>query len=219
MKRLHEALDISVITSRDLPVYPGDPPLEVREHSTPGVGHSIVVGEWKLTAHTGTHLDTPRHFYPRGKCITDYPIETFEFSALVVDAVDLRMSHRHIDRPFLEQASSGFLGVDAVLFKTHRGELWESGEYDPGFTAMTPEGAEWLVRVPGIRLVGIDYLSIDPHDADPYSAHLTLLALDILILECIDLSRVPVGRYDLICVPVAWGSSEAAPCRALLMAR
>lgn len=216
MKRLHEAIDISVVTSPELPVYPGDPPTRHRELSTPGQGHQIIVGEWQLTSHSGTHIDTPRHFYPRGRCITDYPADFFEFTVAVVDAVDLRMSERQIDPAFLEEASKNFLGVDAVLFRTHRGELWESDEYDPKYTALTPEAAEWLVRVPGLRLVGIDYLSIDPHGADPYSAHLTFLATGILILECIDLSRVPGGRYDLLCVPVSWGASEAAPCRALL---
>ncbi|MCC5876658.1 MAG: cyclase family protein [Candidatus Sumerlaeia bacterium] len=216
MKRLHEAIDISVVTSPELPVYPGDPPIRHQESATSGQGHHIVVGNWHMTSHTGTHIDTPRHFYPKGRCITDYPPSFFEFTVAVVDAVDLRMSERHIDVPFLEEASNHFLGVDAVLFKTHRGELWEQEKYDPKFTALTSRAAEWIVRVPGLRLVGIDYLSIDPHGADPYSAHLTLLATGILILECVNLSNIPAGRYDLVCVPVCWGASEAAPCRALL---
>ncbi len=43
--------------------------------------------------------------------------------------------------------------------------------FDPSYTAMTADGAEWLVRHTGVRLVGIDALSVaafadlvGPHD-------------------------------------------------------
>ena len=46
--------------------------------------------------------------------------------------------------------------------------------FDPSYTAVTKDGAEWIVKRGDIRLVGIDYISV-AHYADLTGPHVALL--------------------------------------------
>ena len=46
--------------------------------------------------------------------------------------------------------------------------------FDPSYTAVTKDGAEWIVKRGDIRLVGIDYISI-AHYKDLKGPHVALL--------------------------------------------
>ena len=46
--------------------------------------------------------------------------------------------------------------------------------FDPSYTAVTKDGAEWIVKRGDIRLVGIDYISI-AHYEDLKGPHVALL--------------------------------------------
>ena len=54
--------------------------------------------------------------------------------------------------------------------------------FEPTYTAVTKDGAEWIVAHPNIRLVGIDYLSI-AHYADLIGPHIVLLS-EVRIYFC-----------------------------------
>lgn len=210
-------IDISVPVSPNLPVYPGDPPVAHRALLPPSKDNELTLSQWTMTPHAGTHVDFPRHFFPEGRCSDDFDADYFQFDALVVDALELQGTGRHIDAGFLDSLRDKPDGVEAVLFRTHRGELWTSRAYNQAYTAIGGGGAEWLARNPRLKLVGVDYLSVDPHDADPMAAHLCFLGKGILILEGANLGAVDAGRYRLHCPPIRLARSEAAPCRAFLL--
>ena len=46
--------------------------------------------------------------------------------------------------------------------------------FEPGYTAVTKDGAEWIVKRGDIRLVGLDYMSIAIYD-DLTGPHVALL--------------------------------------------
>ena len=46
--------------------------------------------------------------------------------------------------------------------------------FEPSYTAITKDGAEWIVQQGSIKLVGIDYLSV-AHYADLIGPHVALL--------------------------------------------
>lgn len=80
-------------------------------------------------------------------------------------------------------------------------------KFEPTYTAVTKDGAEWIVAHPNIRLVGIDYLSI-AHYADLIGPHLVLL------------SEVRKYFYDILCwsailVPLWLFSCGGADCPVL----
>ena len=217
MKRLNCAIDISIETFPGMVVYPGECPTENTLHFVPGPGQPITCSHWSLTAHAGTHLDAPKHFVPDGRSITDYQPDFFEFRTAVLDATALRAEKRHADAPFLQRDPRLYEGCDAVLFKTHHGELWKKPYFDQEHTAIAHDAADLLVRRGNVRLLGIDYFSVEPWGEDPLRTHVALLGNGIFILEGIDLSRVKPGIYDLLCLPAKWRASEAAPCRAILI--
>ena len=53
--------------------------------------------------------------------------------------------------------------------------------FEPGYTAVTKDGAEWIVKRGDIRLVGLDYMSIAIYD-DLTGPHVALL-IDVRALS------------------------------------
>ncbi len=216
-KRLAGAIDITVETFPGMVVYPGECETQKEFHFTPAPGQPITCTHWSLTAHAGTHLDAPRHFDPRGRAIAEYPPDFFEFRAAVLDATALRAQRRHADAAFIESKRALLDGCDAVLVKTHHGELWRAPAFDEGHTAIAHDAAALLAREGRFRLVGIDYFSVEPWGVEVFDTHLSFLLNGIFILEGLDLSRIGEGAYTLICLPAKWRDAEAAPTRALLI--
>jgi len=105
-----------------------------------------------------------------------------------------------------------------LLIKTSNSDLWQYGytEFEQDFVHLAPETADWLIRR-NIALVGIDYLSIEAFGAQDYRVHNTLLGAGVIVLEGLDLSRVPPGACELVCLPLRIEGSDAAPARVLII--
>jgi arylformamidase len=69
-----------------------------------------------------------------------------------------------------------------------------------------------------MKLVGIDYLSIERFASPKHETHLALLSHGVVILEGLNLSEVPAGRYELICLPLRLRSylGDGGPARVVL---
>jgi arylformamidase len=106
-----------------------------------------------------------------------------------------------------------------VLFKTRNSAFWNEPkpQFHTDFTYLTVEAAT-LLRDQGAKLVGIDYLSIEKSKSPGHPTHVALLSRGIVILEGLNLSDVPAGRYELICLPLKLRSElgDGAPARAVL---
>ncbi|HSD45231.1 MAG TPA: hypothetical protein VLB87_01365, partial [Pyrinomonadaceae bacterium] len=65
---------------------------------------------------------------------------------------------------------------------------------------------------------GIDYLSIEKFGSKDHEVHRALLSKEVIILEGLNLSDVPAGKYELICLPLRLRSKlgDGAPARAVL---
>jgi len=72
-----------------------------------------------------------------------------------------------------------------------------------------------------VKLVGTDYLSIEKFHSGDHRTHLTLLSNNVVIVEGLNLSAVPAGDYDLICLPlkIAEGAGDGAPARVVLRSK
>ena len=53
-------------------------------------------------------------------------------------------------------------------------KLMTQTAFEPSYTGVTKDGAEWIVKRGDIRLVGIDYLSVAPYE-DLIGPHVVLL--------------------------------------------
>jgi arylformamidase len=64
--------------------------------------------------------------------------------------------------------------------------------------------------------VGIDYLSVGGFKEDGDATHHALLENGVWILEGLNLSSIPPGDYELVCLPMRILQSDGAPARAIL---
>lgn len=205
--------DISISLNDGLVAYPGDPGFQRQILHSPQQGDAYESSSLAVSCHAGTHIDLPAHFIPGGQRMEDHGPERFILPARVVEVSD----------PVSIQPESfrdcGIRAGEAILFKTANSQnrLLEAPVFQPDYVYLSEAGARLCAEI-GLKLAGIDYLSIDRYGSETYGAHHQLLSRDILILEGIDLSRVTVGVYTLICLPLKIASGEASPVRAVLVA-
>ncbi len=204
--------DISVGIHPDMPVWPGDPPLELSRVSAISAGGNANVSRLSCSVHTGTHMDAPLHFVDGAASIESIPLKVLIGRAYVVHLPKTAV----IDAACLEAAEIP-PRTKRVLFRTRNSALWARGEakFQTDFVAIDLSGAEWLVRK-GAQLVGVDYLSVAPYKRGK-GVHETLLKAGVAVVEGLDLSKVSQGRYTLYCLPLKLVGSDGAPARAVLV--
>ena len=211
MKKSMPIFDITVPIRAGMPIYEGDPAVEIAAWSALEKGDSANVSFLHFGAHTGTHVDAPAHFIEGARRVDALPLDVLIGPARVVRVPD---DIEEIDVNFLE--SSDLMGIERVLFHTRNSNFWSEG-FRKDFTHLLPEAAEMLVEM-GIKLVGTDYLSIEKFHSGHHRTHLTLLSHGVVIVEGLNLGAVPAGDYELICLPlkIADGAGDGAPARVIL---
>ena len=205
--------DISLTISPDLPVWPGDPPVELERIESMDEGAQANVSCLNVGVHVGTHVDAPHHFLNDGRTVEQLPLDVLIGLCYVTQLPD---GIEAITAEVLDGTSLP-TNVTRILFGTRNSKLWSGGrtEFQEDFVAVTEDGAEWLVEH-GIQLVGVDYLSVAPY-GDSAPTHTILLQAGIVVIEGLDLSAVPRGFYDLYCLPLKLYGSDGAPARAILI--
>lgn len=203
--------DITVPIRAEMPIYEGDPTVDIQPWSSLQKGDSANVSFLHLGAHTGTHVDAPAHFIAGAQKIDALPLDVLIGRARVVRVPDDRDA---IDVDFI--VSTDFTGVERVLFHTRNSSLWNR-TFRKDFTHLLPDAAQKLVDL-GVKLVGNDYLSIEKFHSGHHRTHLTLLSNSVVIVEGLNLRDVPAGDYELICLPlkIAEGAGDGAPARVVL---
>ena len=205
--------DISLTISPDLPVWPGDPSIELEQVESMDAGAQANVSRLNTGVHVGTHVDAPHHFLNDGRTIEQLSLEVLIGPCYVTQLPD------GVEAITAEALDGMSLPTDAkrILFGTSNSRLWSRGEteFQEDFVAVTGDGAQWLVEH-GIQLVGVDYLSVAPF-SDSVPTHKVLLQAGVIILEGLDLSAVPRGFYDLYCLPLKLFGAEGAPARVILI--
>jgi len=202
--------DITVSISTELPVYPGDPGVQIQRTLSLEAGDVARVSRLSFGTHIGTHVDPPSHFVMDGASLDELPLDVLIGPARVVDVGEAPV----IDTAVLDRADLD--GAARVLFKTRNSRLWqETTEFAKDFVYLEADAAERLVKR-GVRLVGIDYLSIEKFNFEEPTTHLTLLSNHVIIIEGLNLSEVAAGDYELICLPLKIRNGDGGPARVVL---
>lgn len=208
-------IDVTVPVSNALPVWPGDPLVDVEAVSRIATGGLYNVSAARLSFHTGTHVDAPWHVNDTGTRLDDIPIDRWigpcyvveiPPGVVVIDAEDL-------------MAAAIPDGIERLLLRTTNSTYWQTTDHAfvTDFVSLSPAGAQWIVDR-GILLVGIDYLSIEQFNDVTGVTHRTLLTNGVLIVEGLNLARVEPGRYTMICLPLRFVAGDGAPARVVLVA-
>jgi arylformamidase len=78
-------IDVSVPLDAQLPTYPHNTPFSVEPIKRLARGDSSNVSTLHMSAHTGTHVDAPRHFFDEGAGTESLPLELLIGRARVIE--------------------------------------------------------------------------------------------------------------------------------------
>jgi arylformamidase len=202
-------IDVSVPLDAKLPTYPNNTPFTVEPIKRIADGGSSNVSTLHLSAHTGTHVDAPRHFFDAGPGTEALPLDMLLGRARVVEVT----SRKGITA---DDLAAFDLSEDVrVLIKTSNSRLWGSAEFHPDYVGVTESGARHLVEH-GIKVVGVDYLSVEQFHTPGAPAHHVLLGAGVIVIEGLNLRDVEPGVYDLYCLPLPIVGCDGAPARVVL---
>lgn len=207
--------DVTVPISETTPVKPGEARIQVEPVSRIAKGDPANSSRLHLDTQSGTHVDAPFRTMQHGLTVDRLPLdlllgpafvaEVHQLQGNAVDVFDLARLHFPKD-------------TIRLLIKTRNSRLWENGytEYERDHVYLAPQTAQWLVRR-GIQLLGWDYLSVDAYGDKDERAHRTLLEAGVVVVEGLDLSRVPPGSCQLVCLPLKLKDGDGAPARVLII--
>jgi arylformamidase len=202
-------IDVSVPLDASLPTYPNNTPFSLEPMKRVARGESSNVSTLHMSAHGGTHVDAPRHFFDDRPGAEALPLELLIGRARVVEVA----SRGGI-------SAGDFSGLDLtedvrLLIKTHNSRLWGSPEFHTDYVGVTESGARHLVDR-GIKVVGVDYLSVEQFRAPGAPAHHVLLGAGTIVIEGLNLAEVEPGVYEMICLPLRIVGADGAPARVVL---
>lgn len=208
--------DISIPITTVMPVWPGDPPVDLVQVSAIAKGDSANVTRLSMSVHTGTHIDAPKHFFEEGISVDQIPLTKMIGPVLVIEidpqvnVISEQILKSHPNHALLNEAKK-------VLFRTRNSNLWSQfpDSFHQNYVGIDASGARYL-RDFHLDLIGIDYLSVAPFD-ETERPHQVLLSDGCILLEGLDLSGVPGGVYEIICLPLNIPACEGAPARVILV--
>ncbi|MDR0294375.1 MAG: cyclase family protein [Oscillospiraceae bacterium] len=201
-------IDLSHRLDKQIPVYPGDPPLSLEQTKTP---------EWdKYTAyalrtglHAGTHIDMPMHMVEDARFACDYDPALFTGEGLLLDARGedpVRMKPAYRALPLRGRVVLLWTGFDRRFYEP---------DYFTAYPAVEEELARFLLDG-GIKMLGID---APAPDKPPFPVHKLLLGNGVFILENAANLEALCGleRFTVAALPLKI-AAEASLVRAVAMA-
>lgn len=206
---MSKLIDISRLLTPQIAVWPGDSPFQIEPVMKICNGDSVNLTTLTMSAHTGTHIDAPRHFKDNGASIEALDLSKYWGPAQVVtvtkeigplfpndfDHVDLTLAPRLLVR----SCSSG---RDTTIF-------------DDQIVYPSSVLADFLGAA-GIVLYGADGPSMDKTDDVELRGHKALQRNRIAILEGLQLAHVKDGVYDFVALPLNIKNGDGSPVRAVL---
>jgi arylformamidase len=202
-------IDISRRLYPGTAVWPGDSPFTMTQTLSLERGDSVNLTTLTLSAHTGSHVDAPRHFSREGLSIDEVDLRPFWGTAQVV-TVDRK------DGELLPEDLAGYdLSLAPRLLIHSRASHMDQGGFPQAYVFPGPTLAELLGRL-GIILYGTDGPSMDAKHSHELPGHQALWRNGIAILEWLDLSRADDGLYELAALPLRIADGDGSPVRAVL---
>lgn len=202
-------IDVSVPIDANLATYPGYTPFELEASARLADGAPSNLSALRMSVHSGTHVDAPRHLLDDGPGVDALPLEMLCGRTRVVELTTRR-------GVTAEDLAAFDLREDLrLLLKTHNSTFWGDPAFHDDYVGVTENGARYLVDR-GVKVVGVDYLSVDTFNAPGSPAHHILLGAGTIVIEGLNLRDVDPGTYEMFCLPLAIVGADGAPARVVL---
>ncbi len=208
--------DLSVTISEELPVYNGDPKIEIKPHCSIANGSAANVDCVTFGSHTGTHADTPKHFIDVGQTCEDIPLDRFWGPARVLDLRHVLKNRRAVEASDL--IPYNIKPGEIILLNLGNSHLLREKTFRSDYISVSANAAEYLADKK-IKTIGVDCLSIEAGGDILFPVHHTLLGGGITILEGLLFENefVPQDSYILSALPLKLKNGNGSPVRAALM--
>ena len=202
-------IDISVPLSNDTVYWPTDTKIKIDRVNDIKKGDDDNLTYISMCAHTGTHMDAPRHFLKTGTSIDKIPIAATMGKVRIIEIQDTESIK------VKELKSHRIQKGERIIFKTRNSRrIWHNKPFDYDYIYISTEAAEFLAER-NILMVGVDYLSIGGID-NCEEVHKTILKAGIYVIEGLVLFNIEPGNYELLCLPIKIKGADGAPSRALI---
>lgn len=177
-----------------------------------------------ISAHLGTHIDMPFHFYENGQTIEDFPDNFWYFDSPIIVEIDLseKIIYQNLILALERLNKQKLKKCDILIVKTGMGNKRKSPSYwqeNPGFS---PELYAYFKRkMPALRILGFDSISLTgfQHREIGKLAHQAFLNPEapILLIEDMKLDEIVVSEaIDYIIVsPLRIKKCDGLPCTIL----
>lgn len=202
-------IDITLPLGSDIPTYPGNTPFTLEPIKRLADGDSSNVSTIHLSAHAGTHVDAPRHFFDGAAGAEALPLELLIGRTRVVEI----RSRTGIGPD--ELGGINLVEDVRLLIKTSNSLLWDTPVFHPDYVGVTEAGAKHLVDR-GVKVLGVDYLSVEEFKTPGAPAHHILLGGGTIVIEGLNLRDVEPGMYEMFCLPLRVVGADGAPARVVL---
>lgn len=198
--------DISLPLYQGMAVYPNNTEFRARPiHSRTSLSSEITIG-----SHAGTHVDAPKHVFPKGP-----GVDSLKIQSLIGDCRVLDMTKVSKAITVKDLLKAKIKKGERILVKTKNSARGYKN-FRTDYVYLEGDAADYLAKKQ-IILFGIDHLSVKQKGGDDNRPHTSLLKKKIPIFEGLDLSKIKPGKYFFIGLPLRIKDLDGAPARAVLI--
>lgn len=200
----HNVIDLSHEITTDIPLWPGDPPVEFETVATLE-NDGYYLRRFSIGEHSATHMNAPNSFHADGVGIDAYQPKSLVRKAVVVDVRDKVFQNPDYvisiqDILDWEHLHGRIPKGSVVLFYTGWQERWNSPadflnldtEGNLHFPGIGGDTTAFMLDQRQIGGVGIDTHGADPGLDEEYATNSQILARNGIVLECVtNLDKLP----------------------------
>ena len=219
MQKKNKKIYLSYILDINTPTYGNRNRFVVEKKSSILKGDIANDSFIKTTAHIGTHIDMPYHFYEKGQTIENFDIEFFSFEKVLFMSInpiniiinnDLKNILEKIEN---KETFEALIVKTGICHKRKENIFWQKNYgFDPSLADFLRE------KFPNIRLFGFDSISISSYSNRLLgrAAHKSFLnpKQPILLLEDMNLTQLTQDSTieSLIVAPLRISKCDGLPC-------
>ena len=172
------------------------------------VSHNI-----RMSALSGTYLETAGHVIRGAPSLDAYPVETFMLKAVVIRVP--REPGGVVRAGDLESGLRAKADAQALILDANWHRHWGK----PDFVTQSPfldKDAARLIADHHFTIVGADLVGFDPPGA-PHMDHLEAIFRSgaLVLSPLVNLDRLPARTVTLMAFPLKFKGLNASPCRAI----
>lgn len=211
-----KVIDLSHRISEKMEVYPGDEPPRVeliRQHSSDGYQVTRIT----MNSHTGTHVDTPAHFFENQADVVTTPVNHFVGKGHVINLRGKNFSKKSLSDffdGFFHTKSNVLYTTDFLLIYTGWDQYWNEPAYYLNFPVIPTSVIKYLTSF-SIKGIGLDTPSLDSADSKEFENHRLWLGSGKVIIENLtNLDQLIDKQFIFVALPLKISHGDGSPVRA-----